>query len=127
MSKNTNFPVLPGSRAGPVPMKTIRGIAQHIAQQFNPERIILFGSYAYGRPTAESDVDLLVVMDKPVDEMETMVEIAKSLPILTFGVDVIVRSRKTLERRKKLGDWFLREVAQKGKVLYERTDQSIGG
>jgi hypothetical protein len=55
-------------------------------------------------------------MDKPVDEMETMVEITRSLPILTFGVDVIVRSWKTLERRKKLGDWFLREVTQKGKV-----------
>ena len=127
MSKNTTFPAPPGRRTSPVPMKTIRGIAQHIAQRFNPEQIILFGSYAYGRPTAESDVDLLVVMDKPVDEMETMVEIAKSLPILPFGVDVIVRSRKTLERRKKLGDWFLREVTQKGKVLYERTDQRMGG
>jgi predicted nucleotidyltransferase len=73
------------------------------------------GSHAYGRPTAESDVDLLVVTDKPVDEMETMVEIAKSLPILTFGVDVVVRSRKTLERRKKLGDRFLREITPKGK------------
>ena len=127
MSKNTAFQVPPRSPASRIPMKTIRGIAQHIAEQFNPEQIILFGSHAYGRPTAESDVDLLVVMDKPVDEMETMVEIAKSLPILTFGVDVIVRSRKTLERRKKLGDWFLREVTQKGKVLYERTDQRMGG
>jgi predicted nucleotidyltransferase len=126
MSKNTTFPAPLGRRASPVPMKTIRGIVQHIAQRFNPEQIILFGSYAYGRPTAESDVDLLVVMDKPVDEMEAMVEIAKSLPILTFGVDVIVRSRQTLERRKKLGDWFLREVTQKGKVLYERTDQRMG-
>ena len=127
MSKNTAFQVPPRSQASRIPMKTIRGIAQHIAQQFNPEQIILFGSHAYGRPTAESDVDLLVVMDKPVDEMETMVEIAKSLPILPFGVDIIVRSRKTLERRKKLGDWFLREVTQKGKVLYERTDQRMGG
>ena len=48
---------------------------QHIALRFDPKQIILFGSHAYGRPTAESDVDLLVVMDKPVDEMETMVEI----------------------------------------------------
>ena len=63
MSKNTAFQVLPGNRAGRIPMKTIRGIAQHIAQQFNPEQIILFGSHAYCRPTAESDVDLLVVMD----------------------------------------------------------------
>ena len=98
MSKNAAFQIPLGSRAGRIPMKTIRDIAKHIAQQFNPEQIILFGSPAYGRPTAESDVDLLVVMHNSVDEMETMVEIAKSLPILTFGVDVIVRSRKTLER-----------------------------
>jgi len=111
----------------PVSMKTIRGIARHIAQRFDPEQIILFGSHAYGKPSAESDVDLLVIMDTPTDEMEAMVEIAKSLPILTFGVDVIVRSRRTLERRKKLGDWFLREVTQKGKILYERTDQRMGG
>ncbi|HEX9388085.1 MAG TPA: nucleotidyltransferase domain-containing protein [Anaerolineales bacterium] len=108
-------------------MKAIQSIARHIVQRFNPEQIILFGSHAYGKPTAESDVDLLVVMDTPEDEMEAMVEIAKSLPILTFSVDVIVRSRRTLERRKKLGDWFLREVTQKGKVLYERTDQRMGG
>jgi predicted nucleotidyltransferase len=111
----------------PVSMKTIRSIALHIAQRFNPEQIILFGSHAYGKPSAESDVDLLVIMDTPADEMEAMVEIAKSLPILTFGVDVIVRSRGTLERRKRLGDWFLREVTQKGKILYERTDQRMGG
>jgi len=108
-------------------MKTIRRIAQHIAERFDPEQIILFGSHAYGKPTGDSDVDLLVVMDTPKDELEAMVEIAKSLPILTFGVDVIVRSRRTLERRKKLGDWFLREVTEKGKVLYERTDQRMGG
>jgi uncharacterized protein len=108
-------------------MKTIRKLARYIADRFHPEQIILFGSHAYGRPTSESDVDLLVVMDSVIDETETMVEIAKSLPVLTFGVDIIVRSRRTLERRKKLGDWFLQEVTQKGKVLYERADQRMGG
>lgn len=127
MVKQTVFRLPLEDKRKPVSMKTIRRIAQHIAQRFNPEQIILFGSHAYGEPTVDSDVDLLVVMDTPKDEMEAMVEIAKSLPILTFGVDVIVRSRRTLERRKRLGDWFLREVTEKGKVLYERTDQGMGG
>jgi predicted nucleotidyltransferase len=127
MVKEARFQISPEDQRRPIPMKTIRRIAQHIAQKFNPEQIILFGSHAYGKPTPESDVDLLVVMDSPIDEIEAMVEIAKSFPILTFGVDVIVRSRRTLERRKKLGDWFLREVTEKGKVLYERTDQRMGG
>lgn len=127
MSKNTAFQIPSGSQTTPVPMKIIRSIVKHIAQRFDPAQIILFDSHAYGKPSAESDVDLLVVMDKPMDEMETMVEIAQSLPILAFGVDVIVHSRKTLERRKKLGDWFLLEVTRKGKALYERTDQRMGG
>jgi len=127
MVKQTVLQISSEDQRRPIPMKTIRSIVQHIAERFDPEQIILFGSHAYGKPTAESDVDLLVVMDTPADEMEAMVQIAKSLPILTFGVDVIVRSRRSLERRKRLGDWFLREVTQKGKVLYERTDQRVGG
>lgn len=102
-------------------MKTIRQIARHIVDRFNPEAVILFGSHAYGKPAPESDVDLLVVMDAPNGDMESMVDIAKSLPILPFSVDVIVRSRAAIERRKKLGDRFMREVTQKGLVLYERT------
>ena len=101
-------------------MKTIRAIAKHIAQKFDPEEIILFGSHAYGKPTAWSDVDLLVVMETPKGELETSLEIRKSLPLMSFGLDIVVRSRESIEKRKKLGDWFLREITQKGKVLYER-------
>ncbi len=105
-----------------IPMQTIRAIAKHIADRFDPEEIILFGSYAYGKPTAWSDVDLLVVMETPKGEMKAILDIADALPDVSFGVDIVVRSRKTLERRKKLGDWFLREITRKGKVLYERAN-----
>lgn len=104
-----------------IPMKTIRAIAGHIAKKFAPEEIILFGSYAYGKPTVWSDVDLLVVMDTPKGEMDAILEVGDSLPDLPFSVDIVVRSRKVLEKRKKLGDWFLREITKKGKVLYERS------
>lgn len=110
-----------------VPMKTIRFLANHIAKKFNPEEIILFGSYAYGKPTEWSDVDLLVVMDTPKgEEFEKSLEIRKTIPELTFGLDVIVRSRKVIERRKKLGDWFLVDITEKGKTLYERSNQRMG-
>jgi uncharacterized protein len=110
------------SRKKRIPMKAIRSLANHIAKRFNPEEIILFGSHAYGKPTEWSDVDLLVVMDTPKGEMEAILEVADSLPDVPFGVDIVVRSRKVLEKRKKLGDWFLREITKKGKVLYERTN-----
>lgn len=114
------FEVPPLNKRKRIPMKTIRALAKHVAQKFDPEQIILFGSHAYGKPSAWSDVDLLVVMDTPNGEMEAILEVGRSLPRTVFRVDVIVRSRKTLERRKKLGDWFLREITTKGKVLYER-------
>lgn len=103
-------------------MKTIRAIAKHIAEKFDPEQIILFGSHAYGKPTAWSDVDLLVVMETPKGELETSLEIGRTLPDITFGVDIVVRSRKVIEKRKKLGDWFLIDITKKGKILYERSN-----
>lgn len=108
-------------------MRTIRAIAKHIAEKFNPEQIILFGSHAYGKPSAWSDVDLLVVMDTPKgEEFEKSLEIRKTLPSLTFGLDIVVRSREVIERRKKLGDWFLVDITEKGKVLYERSNRRMG-
>jgi predicted nucleotidyltransferase len=102
-------------------MRTIRALAKHIVKKFDPDEIILFGSHAYGKPTAWSDVDLLVVMDVPDgDEMDAILKVGRSLPRTVFKVDVLVRSRKTLEERKKLGDWFLREITTKGKVLYAK-------
>ena len=120
------FQVLPLNKRKRIPMKTIRALANHIAKKYNPEEIILFGSHAYGKPTAWSDVDLLVVMDTPGDEFEKSLEIRDSLPSLNFGLDVIVRSRKVIERRKKLGDWFLVDITEKGKTLYERSNRRMG-
>jgi predicted nucleotidyltransferase len=68
-------------------------------------------------------VDLLVVMETPKGELETALEISDSLPRLAFKVDIVVRSRAVLEKRKQLGDWFLREITGKGKRLYARTDR----
>ncbi len=116
------FQVPPLNKRKRIPMKTIRAIAKHIAEKFDPEQIILFGSHAYGKPTAWSDVDLLVVMETPKGELETSLEIGRTLPDITFGVDIVVRSRKVIEKRKKLGDWFLIDITKKGKILYERSN-----
>lgn len=102
-----------------VPMRAIRDVVQQIAEQFQPKKIILFGSYAYGHPRPESDVDLLVVMDTPLKEIEQAIQICQATPY-QFGLDLIVRKPSTLKRRLAQGDPFLREVMQFGKVLYER-------
>ncbi len=133
MTYNSNMPmpsvfqVPPINKRKRIPMRTIRAIAKHIAEKFDPEQIILFGSHAYGKPTAWSDVDLLVVMDTPKEhEFKKSLEIRDSLPSLNFGLDVVVRSRQAIERRKKLGDWFLVDITEKGKVLYERSSPRMG-
>jgi predicted nucleotidyltransferase len=127
MAAPNAFQVPPVHKRTRIPMRTIRAVAQHIAEKFNPDKIILFGSHAYGKPTAWSDVDILVVMDTPEGkEFEKSLEIRKSLPSLSFGLDVVVRSWKVIERRKKLGDWFLVDVTEKGKVLYERSSPRMG-
>jgi len=127
MATPAAFRVPPVNKRKRIPMKAIRAIVDHIAEKFNPEQIILFGSHAYGKPTASSDVDLLVVMDTPEpDEFMKSLEIRKSLPLLAFGLDVVVRSRKVIEKRKKLGDWFLVDATEKGKVLYERSSRRVG-
>ena len=109
------------SRRNRIPMRTIRALANQIAEKFNPEEIILFGSHAYGKPHAWSDVDLLVVMETPKGEFKTIMEISDSLPALPFRVDIIARSRAVINRRKNAGDFFLREITKKGKVLYARS------
>jgi len=127
MATPNPFQVPPINKRKRIPMRTIRAVAKHIAEKFDPEEIILFGSHAYGKPTAGSDVDLLVVMDMPKgDEFEKSLEIRRSLPSLNFGLDVVVRSRKVIEKRKKLGDWFLVDVTEKGKTLYERSNRRVG-
>lgn len=122
MATPSVFQVPPLNERKRIPMKTIRAIAKHIAEKFNPEQIILFGSHAYGKPSAWSDVDLLVVMDTPKGEMDAILEVGRNLPRTVFRVDIVVRSREMLEKRKKLGDWFLRDITAKGKVLYERNN-----
>lgn len=119
----TLFAVPPLNKRKRIPMRTIRALAKHIAGKFDLEKIILFGSHAYGKPKPWSDVDLLVVMNAPKGDVEASIEIRKSLPLLMFGLDIVVRSSQTIERRKKLGDWFLIDITEKGKVLYERTYQ----
>ena len=107
-----------------IPREAIDQVVEQIVEKFKPQKIILFGSYARGNPRPESDVDLLVVMDVPKgQEMETSLEIRRPLSLLTFGLDIVVRSRAVIERRKKLGDWFLIDITEMGKLLYERSHE----
>jgi predicted nucleotidyltransferase len=113
-------PVPAGRDRRPVSVEAIRTVARQIADRFQPERIILFGSYAHGQPGPESDVDLLVVMDTSLRETDQAVRICQAIEY-HFGLDLIVRTPATLTRRLTPGDPFLLEATAKGVVLHERT------
>jgi predicted nucleotidyltransferase len=111
-------------RGEKIPMPVIRRYARQVVKRFKPEKIILFGSYAYGTPHQDSDVDLLVIMPAR-NEIDQSIKIRWAVPA-PFPMDLLVRTPKNLEWRLKEGDWFLREVISQGKVLYEKNDRRVG-
>ena len=108
-----------------VEVDNIVELAERIVQQFHPERIILFGSYAYGRPTADSDVDLLVILPFEGHPARKAAEIRTSIRA-PFPMDLLLRTPQQVQRRVEQGDFFMREIMEKGKVLYEAPDQGVG-
>ena len=104
-----------------VAMKEIREFSRRIAREFRPERVVLFGSYATGGATEDSDVDLLVVLPHRGEAVHKSVEIRLKLRP-HFPLDILVRTPEKVRQRLAMGDTFMRDILQKGKVLYEAHD-----
>jgi predicted nucleotidyltransferase len=104
-----------------IPENVIRELVRQIVDQFKPEQVILFGSYARGNPRPESDVDLLIIMQTNQREMQQALAIRQKINPL-FGVDLLVYTPERVEERLKLGDSFLREILDEGVTLYESPD-----
>src|SRR5881409_273301 len=107
-----------------IPLAAIRRFARRIAERFQPDKIILFGSYAYGTPHADSDVDILVVMPAR-NELAKAMQIRLSVDY-QFPLDLLVRTPRNLAWRLAEGEWFLKEIMAKGKVLYEKDNPRMG-
>lgn len=109
------------NRMDKISRRTISDFARKVAKRFNPQKIILFGSYAYGKPTEDSDVDILIIMPFKGRNPEKATEIWMATKP-NFPIDIMVRKPSELKKRVKMGDFFLREITEKGKVLYEAAD-----
>ena len=99
--------------------KNINALVGQIVEQFNPQRVILFGSYAYGKPTIDSDVDLLVVMPHKGAPSMQAAKIRKKIRA-GFPLDLVVRSPGEIRKRLSIGDFFIKEVIERGQPIYER-------
>ena len=107
-----------------VPMRVIRQYAREVADRFRPDKIILFGSYAYGKPHADSDVDILVVMPAR-NQLDQAVKIDRAIRA-PFALDLIVRKPSEWKWRTEERESFSTEIRTKGKVLYEKGDAGVG-
>lgn len=110
--------------SGRIPRAAIRQYVRQVVEQFHPQRVILFGSHAYGQPDADSDVDLLVVMPAK-NELSQSIRIRQQTDA-PFPMDLLVRTPEGLAKRLAWNDWFMKEVVEKGIVLYDANGPGLG-
>ena len=96
----------------------IKDVAQHIANKFSPNKIILFGSWAWGNPNSDSDVDLFIVKETQ-NTRETAREMSRFIFPRPFPIDIIVYRPAQLKEDGER-DFFIRDILQKGIVLYDK-------
>lgn len=100
--------------------KTLPRAVKRIAETLHPEKIILFGSYAYGNPTPDSDVDLLVVMKTDASSRDRSWAVSRLMIPRPFAVDILVRTPKEIRQERTKGNFFVEEIYSQGIILYER-------
>ena len=94
-----------------------------ILKQYGIEKIILFGSYAYGVPNKDSDIDLLIIKNIPANETRDFrIKLKKALWMklgkLSYSFDIVVDNEQRINERIKMGDLFYKEIYSKGKTIY---------
>jgi predicted nucleotidyltransferase len=102
--------------------KSLRPAIQKIVRELKPEKIVLFGSYAYGTPNPHSDVDLLVIMNTKSSLKDRSWAVSRLLLPRPFPVDILVKTPKEVKKALDAGDFFLKEILERGKVLYDRNN-----
>lgn len=96
----------------------IQSYASEVGARFNPHQVVLFGSHVRGEAGADSDVDLLVVMDYRGKPSQQALAIRRAVR-KSFPLDLVVQSPADVRRRLDQGDPFIREGLAQGRVLYE--------
>ena len=100
--------------------KLVQSYCDAVAQEFRPQKIILFGSHAYGTPHEGSDIDLLVIMPYEGGHAQQAIKILNTIGGFA-PPDLLVRTPDEVAKRIEMGDFFMREITEQGKVLYEAT------
>ncbi|MBI2935005.1 MAG: nucleotidyltransferase domain-containing protein [Chloroflexi bacterium] len=95
---------------------------ERIVKEYNPEKVILYGSYAYGKPSSDSDIDLLIVKDTDKRRTDRFIEVSRI--IYEHGnhisISPIIYTPEEIEERLAIGDDFITDILSKGKLIYAR-------
>lgn len=97
----------------------IKKVAKKIAKEYDPEKIILFGSYAWGKPHKDSDIDLFIVK-KTDNNRDLARKINRLIFPRLFPMDILIYTPEQVEKRQKMQDFFIRDILTKGKILYAK-------
>jgi uncharacterized protein len=103
-----------------LPLSVIQAIAGEIVQCWQPDKVILFGSYAYGTPEPWGDVDLLIAGEFDKDPISAVLEIRWALPRYHFSLDLVIRSQADINNRIEINDLFMKEIVPQGRIRYDR-------
>ncbi len=95
-------------------------IREKIIREIDPEKIILFGSYAWGKPTEDSDVDLFIIKNSNEPRRVRQVSLRKKLFGSGVPMDLLVYTQEELNRRLELEDFFFEKIINNGKVIYAK-------
>ena len=98
----------------------IEAVKDKIVKEFDPEKIVLFGSYAYGEPNESSDLDLLVVNGSSIENKVITKNIRQVFLKRNFAMDLLVCNPAQIEEAKKENLSLINQITSKGKVLYEK-------
>lgn len=120
--RSTKKPPVAPTGFPPVTAKALADVTDRIVSAFDPESVILFGSYAYGGPTPDSDVDFLIVLETNERPSERRRAISQLFPQRPFPMDIVVRTPAEIARGLEDADPFIDEILTKGRILYERPD-----
>jgi len=98
----------------------LNDIKDRIVKVFKPVKIILFGSYAYGKPHKFSDIDLFIILETKERPVKRRIMISRLFRDRPLPMDFIIKTPSEVEERLSIGDFFIKKILEKGRVLYER-------
>lgn len=99
----------------------IKKITEQIIKKYKPEKIILFGSYAWGKPGLDSDLDLFIVKKTKQPILKRMEDLDRLFTRRKLPMDFLIYTPQQIKKRLSMGDFFIRDVIKKGKILYEKS------